>query len=129
MVDLNDFSYDVATDIGMVRLIVPGETDQATALFADSEITALLGLYSDIRLTAAAALDILASSIAKVRQKITLLGLSIDGPAMAASIREQAKALRDRVDNEPYFDSAEMVHNAFAERERYLRQWMRGAIT
>ena len=113
----------------MVRLMVPGETDFDTALFNDDELNALIALYSDIRLAAAATLDILASSIAKVRQKITLLGLSIDGPAMAASIREQAKALRDRVDNEPYFDTAEMVHNAFAERERYLRQWMRGAIT
>ena len=128
MVDINSFTYDVSTDIGLVRLMVPGETDATTALFVDSEISALLALYSDVRLAAAATLDILASSIAKVRQKITLLGLSIDGPAMASSIREQAKALRDRVDNEPYFDSAEMVHNAFAERERYLRQWMRGAI-
>lgn len=126
---VSPFSYDVNSDVGMVRLMVPGETDFNTALFTDDELNALIALYSDIRLAAAATLDILASSIAKVRQKITLLGLSIDGPAMAASIREQAKALRDRVDNEPYFDTAEMVHNAFAERERYLRQWMRGAIT
>jgi hypothetical protein len=82
----------------------------------------------NVRLAAADALDMIATSTAKVQQKIKLLNLELDGPAVARVYQENAKRLRDRVDNDPYFDWAEQVTNAFSERERYLKQFLRGAI-
>ena len=123
------FSYDPSTDLGKVRLYIPGETDPTTALLTDDEINAFLDVQNqNVRLAAADALDMIATSTAKVQQKIKLLNLELDGPAVARVYQENAKRLRDRVDNDPYFDWAEQVTNAFSERERYLKQFLRGAI-
>ena len=123
------FSYDPSTDIGKVRLYVPGETDPTTALLTDDEISAFLSVQSgEVRLAAADALDMIGTSTAKVQQKIKLLNLELDGPAVARVYQENAKRLRDRVDEAPVFDWAEQVTNAFSERERYLKQFLRGQI-
>src|ERR1051326_3542712 len=124
------FSYDPSSAVGRVRLYVPGDTDPTTSLLSDDEISAFLDIQAnDIRLAAADALDMIGTSTAKVQQKIKLLNLELDGPAVARVFQENAKRLRDRVDNAPYFDYAEQVNNAFSERERYLKQFLRGAIS
>lgn len=120
------FSYDPATPVGLIRLYVPGENAQTTAVYSDEELTALYNLYEDVRLAAADALDILASNTAKTYQKVSQMGMSQDGPSMAETFMKAAKNLRDRVDKEPFFDWAEQVQDAFSERERYLKQFLRG---
>lgn len=125
------FTLDPATDIGMVRMIVQDKNSEQ-ALFSDAEINALLSLNgSDVRLAAAAALDIMASNQVMILKVIRLLDLSTDGAAVARALREHANQLRTDVAETDsveggLFDYADMVTNAFTARERVWYQALRG---
>jgi hypothetical protein len=98
------FTFDPTTDIGKVRVII-GDKLQAGALFTDEEIQAMLDMEDgEIKLAAATLLDQVASSQALLQKKIKLGDIQTDGPAVAASIREQAKALRASADSGIAFD-------------------------
>jgi len=125
------FTTDVSTDTGKVRMLIP-DRDQENAFFADDEITALLSMNdSNVRRTAADALDIMASNEAYVQKQISLLELSTNGPAVAAALRERADKLRDLADADEAgedggaFDWAETVQNDFQMRERVWKQALR----
>lgn len=88
------YTYDLTTDEGRVRLLIP-DNDPDNHLLEDDEITALLALEaSDVRRAAAAALELIASSEALVGKKIRSQDLSTDGPAVARELRERATVLR-----------------------------------
>lgn len=124
------FTLDEDTDIGAVRMIVQ-DINAEQALFNDKAITRLLTLNgNDIRLAAAAALDIMASNQAMILKVIRLLDLSTDGAAVARALREHASQLRKDVAETDsveggLFDYAEMVTNAFTARERTWYQALR----
>lgn len=124
------FTLDPTTDIGKVRMIVQDKNIEQ-ALFSDADITALLGLNgNDVRLTAAAALDIMASNQVMILKVIRLLDLSTDGAAVARALREHAKQLRDDVAETDsveggLFDYADMVTNPFTARERVWYEALR----
>ncbi|HLI84786.1 MAG TPA: hypothetical protein VKV17_12765 [Bryobacteraceae bacterium] len=124
-----DFSYDPTTIVGLIRLYVPGETEAKTASFSDTDLLAFYNIHNDPRLAAADALDVAAVRYSTSRQKITINGMSVDGPSVGSMFQKLAKTLRDRVDAVPYFDWAEQVLDAFSERERYLKQFERGQFT
>lgn len=101
-------------------------------LLSDASLQSLLTLESDnVKLAAAAALDVIASSEALISKKIELLDLKTDGPAVARALREHAKALRDQVaeglgdDPGALFDTAEMVVDDFSARERVYAEALR----
>lgn len=126
------FTIDETTDIGAVRMIIQ-DTNVEEAMFTDAAITRLLSMNGDdIRLAAAAALDIMASSQAMILKVIRTLDLSTDGTAVARALREHAKQLRedaekaDAADEGGLFDYAEIVTNAFTTRQRVRNQWLRG---
>jgi hypothetical protein len=128
------FTLDENTDIGTVRMIIQ-DVDPENALFSDAGITKLLNLNgSDVRLAAAAGLDIMASSQAMILKVIRTLDLTTDGAAVARALREHANQLRadaekaDAADEGGLFDYAEIVTNAFTERERMRNQILRGAM-
>lgn len=82
-----------------VRLLI-ADTDPATRMFSTRQIAAFLRLNSDnVRRAAAQALDTIASNETLVSKKITTQDLSTDGPAVAASLRAQAKELRRQADS------------------------------
>lgn len=88
------FTYDPTTTIGLVRLRL-SDTDEATALFSDAEISAFLDAEgADWRKAAALALETTASNQALVLKVITRDGLQTDGAKLAAELRAQATALR-----------------------------------
>ncbi len=88
------FTYDVTTDAGRVRLLIP-DTDAENHLLEDAEVTALLALETgDVRRAAAAALELIASSEALVSKKIRSQDFATDGPAVAKELRERAALLR-----------------------------------
>ena len=92
------FSYDPSTTIGRVRLNCQ-DTNQATAIFSDEEITAFLTMNNnDIFRSAADALDIIASTQSYLLKRMSGDGCSIDGPAVAADLRAHARALREKAD-------------------------------
>ncbi len=126
------FIYDVATDIGKVRLLIT-DTDNSSPIFQDEEIDAFLTLNDGVKRSAAAALDVIASNQALVLKVIRTLDLSTDGAATARALREHADQLRDEAavteaSDEGLFDYAEMVTNAFTARQRLKNQVLRGQV-
>lgn len=127
------FTIDPTTDIGAVRMIVQ-DKEEITAMFSDEEITKLLSMNGeDVRLAAAAALDIMASSQAMILKVIRILDLSTDGAAVARALREHAAQLRedaekaDGAEEGGLFDYAEMVTNAFTARQKVWNEVLRGS--
>lgn len=126
------FTYDLeaAPDLSKVRLLA-FDADESNAIFDDAEISAFLGMNSGIvRLAAAQALEVMATSQSMVLKVINNLGLRTDGPMVARDLRDQAKELRRQVadgdgDYEGLFDIAEQVHDRFTERERMWKQRQR----
>ena len=87
-------TYDITTSRGKVRLYAQ-DTAIATAIFADDEIDAFLAANDqNIFLAAADALEIIAANQAYVLKVISNNGLTTDGPAVAAALRETAKTWR-----------------------------------
>jgi len=127
------FTLDETTDIGAIRMIIQ-DIDIELAMFSDAAITRLLGLNgNDVRLAAAAALDIMASNQAMILKVIRTLDLSTDGPSVARALREHATQLRADVEaadssDGGLFDYAEIVTNAFTMRERVRNQMLRGDV-
>lgn len=121
------FTYDVSTDRGKVRLLIT-DVVEANALFQDAEIDAFLSMNTTVRLSAAAALEVIAASEVLVLKKITNLDLETDGPAVAKELRELAKQLRAQDSALGAFDIAEQIHDDFTLREYYLKQAQRELI-
>lgn len=67
----------------------------------DDSLDAILALNVDaadvVRLSAADALDAIASSMAVIEKKIKLLDMETDGPSVANALRDHAKSLREQV--------------------------------
>lgn len=127
------FTYDVSTDVGKVRLLI-SDTNSATQFFTDEELSTLLGLPNvsgNVLIAAAQALDVIASNEALVMKMVRILDLSTNGPAVADALRKHATQLRqDAKDAEAAedggaFDYAEMVVDAFTERERIWKESLR----
>ncbi|MCG5464224.1 hypothetical protein MED01_002389 [Micromonospora sp. MED01] len=92
------FSNDLTQPVGMVRLLITDTSDvPANQLFSDEQLSALLVMEGGgVKRAAAAALDIISHSEVLISKKITTQDLSTDGPAVAAELRAQAKALREQ---------------------------------
>ncbi len=120
------WTYDPTTPVGQVRLLIT-DTNVARPIFADdAEIEAFLGMNDDdIRLAAAQALDVIATNEALVLKVIQNMDLRTDGAAVAASLREHAKTLREQVETEPAVDYAEFAVNHFAVRDILAREALR----
>ena len=125
------FTLDETTDIGTVRMIIQ-DIDVEQAMFSDAGITKLLSMNGeDVRLAAAAGLDIMASSQAMILKVIRTLDLSTDGASVARALREHAAQLREDAEKADggeeggLFDYAELVTNAFTARERLRNQVLR----
>lgn len=91
-------AIDYATDVGKVRLLIP-DTDEESTLLIDPQIDALLSMEGSVKLAAAAALEIVASSEALIGKVITTQDLSTDGTKVAAELRARAASLRKQVDD------------------------------
>lgn len=110
---------DYTTAIGQVRLLVPdveqltdltNPTADAAYLFSDSQVQALISLYSNnIKRAAAQAKLILASSEALISKVIKTDDLTTDGAKLGAELRAQSKMLMDEADK----DAAEDAYDSF----------------
>ncbi len=128
------FTYLLSNNIGVVRLIIQ-DTNQATALLSDEEITTFLTIEGDVKLSAAQCLDAIASNEVLVTKKLKMLDLTTDGPAVSAELRKHAASLRAQVYRDleaavagTDFDWAEEVLTVAGERERLINQALRGAL-
>ena len=123
-------TYDLATDIGRMRLLIP-DRDLTTAVFDDDEISAFLALEGDVRSAAALALETIAADQALVLKVMRLLDVQTDGRAVAEALLKRAALLRAQAAESTgnasgYFDWAEMVVTDFGLRERLINEGLRG---
>jgi hypothetical protein len=115
MSDITPPNYSTA--IGQVRLLVPdveqldnldNASTAAEYLFSDTQIQALLSLYSDnVKRAAAQAKLILATSEALINKVIRTTDYTTDGAKLGAELRAQAKALQDEANADDLVDSYE----------------------
>lgn len=119
-----DFSYDVGTPAGQVRLLAT-DTSANNPIFGDREINAFLGLEGDnIKRAAALALETIAASEVLTLKVIKLLELQTDGAKTTEALLKRAGLLRAQASTEDAaddggFDVAGMVVDPFTARERW----------
>lgn len=125
------FTYDVTTDRGKVRMLIP-DSNASAYVFEDTEIDAYLSIEDGIRRATALALETLASNEALVLKVIRILDLQTDGARTSDALLKRAALLRGQADADDaasgeLFDWAEMVTNDFSARERLTAAWLRDA--
>lgn len=125
------FTYDITTSRGRVRLLIP-DSQAASYVFEDAEIDAFLALEdSDVRRSAALALETIASSQALTLKVIKILDLQTDGARTADALLKRAAILRQQADDAEAaedggaFEVIEMVPNMFAYRQRVAGEALR----
>ncbi len=93
---VDSYTYDVATDVGMVRLLLNDVA--APCVFTDGELTALLTLEGGIKRAAAQAIDTNATNVALATRVLRSQDLSTDGAKLADAMRAHADRLRAQAD-------------------------------
>lgn len=125
------FTYDVSTDRGRVRMLIP-DSSTSSYVFEDAEIDAFLSLEGDdVRRAAALALETIASNEALTLKVIRILDLQTDGAKTSDALLKRAALLRGQADaaeaaSGDLFDWGEMVFDDFSARERLAAQYLRG---
>lgn len=128
------FPPDYATAVGQVRLLIP-DTDQledlsnpeaeASYIFDDHQVQALLVLYSDnVKRAAAQAKLVLATSEALINKVIRTSDYNTDGAKLGAELREQAKALQQEADKDDLADSYEQGLIIVPMRTKWDNSWL-----
>ena len=123
------FTFDISTDLGKVRLLIPDRVED-TPIFEDDEILALLSIEDGVKRTTALALETIASDNAMTLKVIRLLDLSTDGAKTSDAILKRAQLLRDQAEiadesDDGGFDIAEMVNDDFSYREKVVKELIR----
>ena len=131
------FTYDLATNTGKVRVLIPDRV-ATQYFFEDEELAVLFAMQSGssdtvkILKTTAVALETMASDEAYVQKAIKLLDLTTNGPATAEALLKRARLLREQAAVEEAdattvaeFDWAEWVVDDFSGRERMDKEALR----
>lgn len=123
------FTYDLTTDVGKVRLLIPDRLEDEV-IFQDAEIQAFIDLETTVRTATALALETIASDQALVLKVIKILDLTTDGAKVSDALLKRAQVLRDTDDDDEAgysFDIAEMVVDPHTETERLVNEVLRGS--
>jgi len=91
-------TYNLATDIGKVRLLI-SDTDETDEIFEDDEIQGFLDMEGTVKLAAAQALDTIADNEALSSKVLTSSDVAVDGAKLADSLRKRAIELRSQSDS------------------------------
>lgn len=128
------WTYDATTDRGKVRLLAT-DVDSSNQIFSDAEIDTFLTLEdSNIKRSAALALETIARNQVLVLKVIRLLEIQTDGASVARELRMQADNLREQATADEArsdggaFDWAEMVTDDFSLRRRFVASVLRGDL-
>jgi len=122
------FTYIVSTDRGRVRMLCT-DRDETNPIFQDDEIDAFLAIEDEsVRLAAALALETIASDQVLVLKVVKTLDTTTDGAKVADAILKRAASLRQAEADAPGgFAISENVYDQFSQRERWIKDAMRGA--
>ena len=120
------FTYDLTSNSGKVRLLIPDNKAAAYA-FEDDEVSALLLLEGDdVKRAAALGLETIASNEVLLLKVIKLLDIQTDGARVADALLKRAAELRkqalvDVTDTSyPGWEIAEWAVDDFSTREMFL---------
>lgn len=92
-------AIDYKTPVGQVRLLT-ADVNEASPVVTDGMIQGYLELFRGPYRAAAAVLDAMATSEVMLSKVIKTQDVSADGAKVAAELRAQAAALRQRADEE-----------------------------
>jgi hypothetical protein len=131
-------SYDLATDVGKVRSLIPDRptlgddsVNPDGIVFSDEELSYYLTLEGDPPRAAARALTVLATDQLLLFRIIKTGQLTVDGAKLSQQLLATAKELRDAAAEidaaEQGIDYAEMVLDPFSARQRIWNQVERRA--
>lgn len=104
--------------------------DYEWALLSDQTVLDLLTLEGSVKMAAAQALDVVATSEVLIQKRIQMLDLSTDGPAVADALHRRAAMLREQAmsgtgvsadELAGAFAVAEVANSTFAERDLRVR--------
>jgi hypothetical protein len=144
------FTYDPNANyqLFIVRSLIP-DTDVTHPIFNDDELNAFIflessqGIYQssqsdptgsnvpqavsvyDYRRAAATAIDVIASSKARLAVISSMLDVKLNAKDVQTALHAQAESLREQSDNSGAFAIAEWVNDAFSARERTVKVWLR----
>lgn len=129
------FTYEPATqsDLSKVRLLIT-DTDHSRPIMSDEDLTLFLTLANDEPMLAAAmALENIAANEALCSKAVNILGLTVDGPGVAKSLRATAKSLREGYEKygsagDPGFRNIEMPDDSLGREEKFVKEYLRGNI-
>jgi hypothetical protein len=127
-------AIDFTTDIGKIRALTGDVGEEIGFIMSDDEITVILANEGGILLLGAAGvLEVMATKQAIISQKIKTMDLSTDGPAVAKSLLDRAKLMREQyalsTENEGTdFELIEMIFNQAQRDAWYLKQIQRGMV-
>lgn len=123
------FSYDLSTNVGKIRVLIPDNKADAY-VFEDDELAAFFVLEGNsLKRATALALETIASNEVMVLKVIRLLDISTDGAKVSDALLKRAERLRSQADDEETaanggFDIAEMVVDQFGYREKTLNNYL-----
>lgn len=123
------YSYDISTDVGKVRALVP-DRSEGDYLLSDEEIAFYLAIEPSLKRAAAQAIEVIASDQVLVLKAIKILQLQTDGPKMSVALLQRAQRLRDSDDYAQaaaglMFDIAEWVTTSFSYDEILDKEYWR----
>jgi hypothetical protein len=120
------FTYDITTDRGKTRGIIPDRV-AADYFFEDDEIDAFLTMEGSIKCAAALALETLASNEAYVQKVIKLLDITTSGDRVSDALLKRADRLRAQAALEgETFEPISMVVDQFSFYEHMRNEALRG---
>jgi hypothetical protein len=131
-----NWTYDLITDVGQARLIMPDRAIGATntagdAIYSDEEWQGFLALEGgDVRMAAALGLETAASDTVLLMKVIQLGVFRIEGDRPASALLKRATMLREQSSAADaaeggLVDFAELVLDPASERQRIWNQALR----
>lgn len=135
-----DYTYDLSTDIGVVRELIDDHDfthvgaavppEQRSCIFTDAELQTFLNLESTVYRAAGVALLTIATNRQLLIQRRELDGATVDYGSLRADLRASAKMMFELSDelkgeNTPADAMAERNYNEFNERDIIWNSWLR----
>lgn len=128
---MSDFTYDIETDLGFIRLLISdiGGKDEASFIFKDAEIEAILARRANVFTAAASLLRVIAGNEAMVLKRIEFMELKTEGDMVSKELRTLATELEKTADDDQAFEIVTLNVDMFSRRDIILRRLRHGRET
>ncbi len=121
----------VATDIEVIRALIPDLQAAPEQLFTDAQLQVYLDIDANPVRAAALAIEAVATNEALLLKNLTISGagtLRTDGARVSDALLARARQLRATADEGGDFEIAELVVNPTTAAQRLYKQAQRGLL-